>query len=134
MKATVNFDGGGQHTGRTVAAATVKYADGSVGLVARTFKSGEGTHNTAEYQALILGLTTAYENGVTEVLVFGDSKLVVEQVNGRWKVKDDRLRSLCADARAWLARFDSWAVTHVRREDNTYADQLGRLALREEGP
>ena len=111
-----------------MAAATVRYADGSVGDVTHTVELGEGTHNTAEYQALILGLTTAYANGVTEVQVFGDSMLVVEQVNGRWKVNDDRLRGLCADARAWLARFDSWAVTHVRREDNTHADQLGREA------
>ena len=134
MKATIHFDGGGQYPARTVAAASVKYADGSVRDVTRTFKPGEGTQNTAEYQALILGLTTAHENGVTQVEVFGDSMVVVEQVNGRWKIKDDRLRGLCADARARLALFDSWAVTHVPRKENKYADQLGRLALREEGP
>jgi len=133
VKATVHFDGGGQYPAQTVAAATVRYDDGSVVDVVRTFKPGEGTNNTAEYQALILGLTTAYESGVTEVQVFGDSMVVVEQVNGRWKVKDDRLRGLCADAQARLAHFDSWAVTHVRRADNMYADQLGRLALLAEG-
>ena len=100
VKATVHFDGGGQYPAQTVAAATVRYDDGSVVDVVRTFKPGEGTNNTAEYQALILGLTTAYESGVTEVRVFGDSMVVVEQVNGRWKVKDDRLRGLCADAQA----------------------------------
>ena len=129
MKAEVRFDGGGQYPAQTVAAATVRYDDGTMDGVVRTFKPGEGTNNTAEYQALILGLTTAHESGVTEVRVFGDSMVVVEQVNGRWKVKDDRLRGLCADAQAWLAHFDSWAVTHVRRADNMSADQLGRLAL-----
>ena len=56
MKATVHFDGGGQYPAQTVAAATVRYDDGSVVDVVRTFKPGEGTNNTAEYQALILGL------------------------------------------------------------------------------
>jgi ribonuclease HI len=101
VKATVHFDGGGQYPAQTVAAATVRYDDGSVVDVARTFKPGEGTNNTAEYQALILGLTTAYESGVTEVRVFGDSMVVVE---GRSSLlctarRSGRLASVASPAR-----------------------------------
>ena len=55
MKAEVRFDRGGQYPAQTVAAATVRYDDGTMDGVVRTFKPGEGTNNTAEYQALMSG-------------------------------------------------------------------------------
>ena len=126
MKARVDFDGGGQAPGPTVAAAIVELDDGQVFEVTRTYP--DGTHNTAEYNALNLGLEKAHSLGAKRVEIRGDSKLVVEQVNGRWKVKDGRLRGLHRHARARLDLFDDWEVKHVPREQNKRADELGRRA------
>jgi ribonuclease HI len=87
------------------------------------------TNNEAEYSALILGLTKALELGITELDVEGDSNLVVNQVQGLWKVKVPRLVPLQSKANKLLWRLKKWTVKHVYREDNTDADRLSKEAL-----
>ena len=66
-----------------------------------------------------------------ELEVFSDSRLVVEQVHGRWRVKSDDLRPLNNEARDSLAKFfpAAWSLTWVRREDNTEADEYCTQAI-----
>ena len=90
---------------------------------------GEATSNVAEYRALIAGLRAAEPFGARVVHVRADSKLVIEQLSGRWKVKQDHLRPLVRDARALLARYDVVDLQHVPREDNVDADALVNAAL-----
>ena len=78
---------------------------------------------------LIAGLQAAVAASARSVKVRGDSKLVIEQVAGRWKVKQPHLRPLCDEARALLSRFDSVDLAHVRREYNSDADALVNAAL-----
>jgi ribonuclease HI len=87
------------------------------------------TNNEAEYSALILGLTKALELGITELDVEGDSNLVVNQVQGSWKVKVPRLVPLRSKANKLLWRLKKWSVKHIYREDNTDADRLSKEAL-----
>jgi ribonuclease H / adenosylcobalamin/alpha-ribazole phosphatase len=92
---------------------------------------GETTNNVAEYEALIAGLKLAAERGISEVDVYLDSELVVSQLEGRWKIKNDRLRSLAVAARALMGRFERVTVNHVPRGQNAHADRLANLGMDE---
>jgi probable phosphoglycerate mutase len=99
-------------------------SDGSVVQAIRCF--GQGTHNTAEWHALILGLRLARKHGARKVVVKGDSTLVVKQVNGEWKTKHPTLQPLLAKAKELLTEFESWSVEWIPRKENRRADELGR--------
>ena len=90
---------------------------------------GVTTNNVAEYQALIAGLEAACSTPARAAKVRGDSKLVIEQLAGRWKVKQPHLQPLHARARALLDAYDDVDLAHVRREQNTEADALVNAAL-----
>jgi len=88
---------------------------------------GDGTNNIAEYRAVLAGLEKAKSLGATEIEARIDSKLAVEQLNGRYKVKNERLKALHAQAIELLSNFQS-TVMHVPREQNQRADELANLA------
>jgi ribonuclease HI len=123
-KAIIHFDGGGQSPGPVTAACTVELSDGSVHQDVKRFD--HGTHNTAEWQALILGLGLALEHGERHVLVKGDSLLVVNQINREWKTKHAALQPLRAHAEELLALFETWRVEWIPRKENRRTDALGR--------
>jgi len=85
---------------------------------------GETTNNVAEHTAALEGLRRAKELGATEVLVRSDSHLLVEQLNGRYRVKHPNLKPLHAEVSALAAGFERVRFEHVRRERNTEADRL----------
>ena len=90
--------------------------------------TGNGTNNRAEYQALIYALAIA-QSIEDDIVIKSDSKLVVEQVNGNWKVKDPKLIPLCKDARILIDMrkelFDvSTELQWLRREDNLAGHML----------
>ena len=122
--ATIHFDGGGQSPGPVTAACTVELSDGT--FVQDVKRFDQGTHNTAEWQALILGLRLALKHGERHVVVKGDSTLVVKQVNGEWKTKNPALQSLRTQAEELLAQFQDWSVEWIPRKENRLADELGR--------
>ncbi len=90
---------------------------------------GETTNNVAEYRALIAGLEAARAFPARSVEVRGDSKLVIEQVRGTWKVKQAHLRPLVDEVRRLLEPYERVTLTHVPREQNTDADLLVNAAL-----
>jgi ribonuclease HI len=129
VKAVVHVDGGARgNPGPAAIGVVVEDPDGNV-LYARGETIGRATNNVAEYRALIHGAERARELGVTEVDVRGDSSLVVNQVNGAWKIKQPHLRPLREEAVAALSGFDRWTLRHVRREMNADADLLVNQAL-----
>lgn len=104
------------------------------GTQLRTFHRwlGKATNNQAEYQALIDGLKAVEDWKPDRLDVFLDSKLVVEQVNGRWKVKEPELKQLHAQATELLKQFgDRVSIRHVGRGENKLADRLVNMALDE---
>jgi ribonuclease HI len=125
--ATIHFDGGGMTPGPVVAACIVELTDDYEDV--ETFD--EGTHNVAEYQALMLGLRLARKHGAERAVVMGDSRVVVNQINGEWKTRNLRLRGLRNEATELLDQFESWSVKWIERKENWRADQLGRRALTE---
>ncbi len=123
-KAIIHFDGGGLSPGPVTAACTVELSDGSLDQAVEHFD--EGTHNTAEWQAFILGLRVALKHGERHVLVKGDSLIVVKQITREWKTKSPALQSLRAQADDLLALFETWRVEWIPRKENHRADKLGR--------
>ena len=85
---------------------------------------GVCTNNEAEYRALILGLEAAKSFGANKLTVSLDSLLVVEQLNGNYKVKNQNLRKLWEEVQILANKFDSIEFIHVRRENNAHADKL----------
>ena len=90
---------------------------------------GVTTNNVAEYRALIAGLEAAAPFGAQRMRVRADSKLVIEQVKGTWKVKQPHLRPLLEAARRLLAGYAEVDLQHVPRAENTEADALVNAAL-----
>ncbi|MEX2274476.1 MAG: reverse transcriptase-like protein [Actinomycetota bacterium] len=85
---------------------------------------GETTNNVAEYTAAIEGLKKAKELGATDVLLRSDSRLLIEQLAGRWRVKHPNMKPLHSQVRALTRDFDDVRYEHVRRERNTEPDRL----------
>lgn len=90
---------------------------------------GRQTNNVAEYTGLLRALALAEELGAEEVRLLLDSQLIVEQLHGRWRVKDAKLAPLHAEAMTRLRRFRRWSARHVPRSENGAADALANEAL-----
>jgi len=94
---------------------------------------GKVTNNQAEYMAVEYGLKKALEMGVRRVTLRSDSQLLVRQLNGRYRVKSDRLRPLYEDVVQLLDRFEDWTAEAVPREQNKRADEMASNAARQKG-
>ncbi|HEY8200078.1 MAG TPA: ribonuclease HI family protein [Actinomycetota bacterium] len=93
---------------------------------------GHATNNVAEYQALLEGLSLAAQHGARRLDVFSDSLLMVEQMKGRYKVRNPGLRPLFERARQLVRDFDKVTFTAVRRERNRAADTLANQGMDEQ--
>jgi ribonuclease HI len=90
---------------------------------------GVQTNNVAEYTAVVRALALAAELGAREVVLLLDSMLIVEQLMGRWRVKDAKLIPLWEAARRTLRGFERWSASHVPRAQNSLADALCNEAI-----
>lgn len=90
---------------------------------------GETTNNVAEYTAAIRGLERARELGATEVHLRSDSKLLIEQLSGGWKIKSRNLVPLHRRVRELAAAFDRVTYEHVPRARNAVADRLANVGV-----
>jgi ribonuclease HI len=130
VRVRVECDGGarGNPGPAAIGAVVTDARDGRVlGTVSEYI--GSTTNNVAEYRAAIAGLERALEVGAREVDLRADSLLVVNQILGKWKVKQAHLKPLHESAKALLARFRSSSVEHVGRDANVDADMLVNAAL-----
>jgi ribonuclease HI len=120
----VNVDGGSRgNPGPAAIAAVIQDGNGEV-VEEQSEAIGTATNNVAEYRALLLGIERAAALGARRLEVIGDSELIVRQVNGEYKVKDDALRELHRQVQKALGGFEKWSVRHVRRDENAEADRL----------
>jgi ribonuclease HI len=90
---------------------------------------GIATNNVAEYTAVVRALALARDLGAREVDLLLDSNLIVEQLHGRWRVKNPKLVPLWTEARRLLAGFVRWSAAHVPRAQNSAADALCNAAI-----
>ena len=92
---------------------------------------GMTTNNIAEYSAAIIGLERAVQLGAKSVKLFADSELMVKQLNGLYKVKNEGLKPLHAKARGLINRIGNVEVRYIPREQNKEADALANRAIDE---
>ena len=130
-RVVVHTDGGARgNPGPAGIGVVVASEDGEV--VAELAEGiGPTTNNVAEYRAAIAGLRLAAQAGAREVLLRADSRLIVEQLAGRFRVKNPSLQRLHEEARALMRRFDRVDLEHVRRERNADADRLANVGIDE---
>ena len=125
----MNVDGGSRGNPGPAAAAAVASEPGGGVLAERSEEIGRATNNVAEYRAVLLGIALARELGAKRVDLIGDSQLIVRQVRGEYKVKDENLRELREQVVRELRDFDDWSIKDVRRAQNEHADRLVNEAL-----
>lgn len=126
----VEADGGSRgNPGPAGYGAVVRDADTGEVLAERAASLGRATNNVAEYQGLLAGLRAAAELDPAAVDVRMDSKLVVEQMSGRWRVKHPDLQPLHAEGRALVRALPSVRFGWIPRERNSYADRLANEAM-----
>jgi ribonuclease HI len=124
MKLTAYIDGAARGNPGPAGAGVFVPAAGGQGAVELFEGLGRATNNEAEYRALLLALDHARERGATEVTIFSDSELLVQQILGRYRVRADNLKPLFSEALVRAKAFRRFAISHVRRENNKDADRL----------
>ncbi|GAA0906566.1 hypothetical protein GCM10009559_74990 [Pseudonocardia zijingensis] len=130
MKVVVEADGGSRgNPGPAGYGAVVLDPDTDEVLVERAEGLGVTTNNVAEYRGLIAGLRAAAELGATDVEVRMDSKLVVEQMCGRWKIKHPAMRPLAEEASELVREIGSVRFQWIPRLRNSRADALANQAM-----
>ena len=129
MKARLSTDGGARGNPGPAAFGYVLEAEDGHVLAAHGEAIGRATNNVAEYRGLVAGLEKAAELGVRELEVVSDSELLVKQMRGEYKVKNEALRALWEAAQDLVREFDSTRFTAVRRARNELADRLVNEAL-----
>lgn len=126
----VEADGGSRgNPGPAGYGAVVRDASTGEVLAERSEAIGRATNNVAEYRGLIAGLQAAVDLGGGKVEARLDSKLLVEQMSGRWQVKHPGMKPLAAEAAALVRQLDSVRFTWVPRARNAHADRLANQAM-----
>jgi ribonuclease HI len=134
MTARLFTDGGARgNPGPAAYAYVLEDEDGTV-LAANGERIGVATNNVAEYGGLVAGLEKAIELELTEVEVVSDSELMVKQMRGEYRVKNEALRELSMRAGRLARQLGKVEYRHVRREQNELADRLVNEALDGLGP
>ncbi len=123
MHATIHIDGAARgNPGPAAYAFVITRPD--VPDLEESGPLGSTTNNVAEYTALVRALDRAAQLGLRRLTISSDSELLVKQMNGQYKVKNEGLRPLYEQAREKCRRFDLVTIQHVPREQNRRADRL----------
>jgi len=126
---TLQFDGGSRgNPGPAGIGVVVAAADGTPLVTLGRF-IGRATNNVAEYRALITAMQEARKLGATNVVIRGDSELVIKQMRGEYRVKNPDMKLLYDEAQAILRTFASAKITHNLRDKNELADALANKAM-----
>ena len=126
--AIIHVDGGSRGNPGPAGAGAIIQIDNETKATISQFL-GSATNNVAEYTGLILALEKAAEMGIKQVDIYMDSELVVKQMKGQYRVKNEKLLPLFVKARTLTTKFSSFNINHVRREQNKIADRLANEAM-----
>jgi ribonuclease HI len=135
MTVFVHTDGGSRgNPGPSACGVVIVHSQTDEVLLETRKFLGVGTNNEAEYQGLLFAIELLKEfapaNGVEKVIFRLDSNLVVQQMQGNWKVKDARMREYVVSAQATLRNAPySWSIEYIPREKNSFADMQVNMAL-----
>lgn len=128
------FDGACRNNGKPTSIAGAGFVikdEGGVTVVSGTKYLGAGTNNIAEYAGLEAGLAAAVKAGFKNLIVRGDSELVIKQVNGEYKARNPNMLGCFMRVIHIIARFDTVKFEHIRRDLNSDADAMANRAIEE---
>jgi ribonuclease HI len=126
---TLQFDGGSRgNPGPAGIGVVVSAADGTPLVTLGRF-IGRATNNVAEYRALITAMEEALKLGAKNVVIRGDSELIIKQMRGEYRVKNPDMKLLYDEAQSLLSQFAYAKIEHNLRHKNELADQLANLAM-----
>ena len=130
MNKFISYSDGGARGNPGPAAIGVVIYDAEAKELRRIVQTiGSTTNNQAEYKALIAALTAAAELGAEEIVCHLDSELVVRQLQGKYKVREDSLKEPMMQVLRLANQFKQVEYVHIKREKNKLADQLVNEAL-----
>lgn len=129
MNLRIHIDGGARGNPGPAGAGVVVHTDDGVALLEAGYYLGHMTNNQAEYTGLLNALRESARLGGQKLEIHSDSELLVRQINGEYRVKNEQLKGLYQEALSLLKPFEQWRVRHVRREQNARADELANLAM-----
>ncbi|MGI6485049.1 MAG: ribonuclease HI family protein [Thermoanaerobacterales bacterium] len=131
MKATVYIDGASRGNPGNAGIGIIFFNEKGDVIKEISDYIGQTTNNIAEYTALLTALEQAVEINIKQIDIFSDSELMVKQINGEYKVKNEGLKPLYKRVCKLLEEFDEYEIRHVSREENKRADKLANLGIDE---
>ena len=126
---TIYCDGGSRGNPGPAGYGAVIYNDSGEEVIRISQSIGKATNNVAEYHGLIAALSKARDMGIRRVVVKLDSELIVRQITGVYRVKQEHLKPLHAKCLTILRTLDRWRIQHVPRAENAVADRLANEAI-----
>ncbi|MEW6250963.1 MAG: ribonuclease HI family protein [Planctomycetota bacterium] len=129
MGLIIHIDGGARGNPGPAGAGVVIRTEKGAPVHEAGYFLGRQTNNAAEYHALIRALQRAQRAAPDALTIYSDSELLVRQLTGDYQVKSPGLAPLFREAQTLLLRIGRWNVRHVRREENTRADELANMAM-----
>ena len=121
------FDGASNALGHGVGAVLISPEENHSPFTVKL--SFECTNNVAEYEACVLGLQAAIEKKIKILEVYGDSALVIFQLNGEWEIRDSKLVPYLEFIKRLIEQFEEITFKHLSRKENYLADALATLAI-----
>ncbi len=126
---TAYFDGGARSNPGPAGYGVYIIDDQETVLAELHGSLGIATNNVAEYNGLLAALQWAIDNNITAITVRGDSLLIIEQMRGNYKVKNEGLKPLHMKARMLVMQIGNVKFEHVPREQNKNADRLSNVGM-----
>ena len=127
-KYILRFDGASRgNPGKSGAGAVLYKNDKEIWSVSRNL--GIQTNNYAECFAMTLGIDRAFELGIKNLIVEGDSMLIINQLKGKWKIKNKDLKNLHLSIVEKIRHFDNITYKHIYRKYNSRADELANIGI-----
>lgn len=124
----IYIDGAADRHSRTAGIGGVIYRNGEE-LITFSEQLPGATNNEAEYQALVYALNLARKLKLYDLKIYSDSELIVRQINGSYKVKNERMKRYHTQALKLLSKMNSWSIRHIPRTQNQVADRLSKAGM-----
>ena len=128
-KIIIHSDGAARGNPGPAGAGALLRDEGGAVLAEVSEYIGEATNNQAEYRALVFALAEAKRLGATSVAIYADPELMVRQIKGEYRVKNEGLRPLFQQAQRVLQAIGAYTIEHLPRERNREADKLANRAI-----
>jgi len=129
MKGILYTDGGSRGNPGKAGTGSILFDEHMFLLDFTGFAYPRLTNNQAEYNALLAGLEIALKNKITELTCYLDSELIVKQINGIYKVKDEKIKAIFPQLKLLIDGFVKIRFIHIPRENNKFADKLVNIIL-----